>query len=103
MADAEIVVDNALGAWGSDPASFPPQVRAAYIEALRDRNTVHAIYEEYRAAATIDFAKDTEDLMGSPIVESCVRHLFFGAKVVVSTPGMKSCWAVGYMADWART
>jgi haloacetate dehalogenase len=61
MADPEIVVDNALGGWGSDRASFPAQVRAAYIEALRDPKTVHAICEEYRAAATIDFASDTED------------------------------------------
>jgi haloacetate dehalogenase len=61
MADPEIVVDDALGGWGSDRASFPPQVRAGYIEALRDAATVHAICEEYRAAATIDFARDTED------------------------------------------
>jgi haloacetate dehalogenase len=60
-ADPEIVVDDALGNWGSDRASFPPEIRAAYIEALRDPQTVHAICEEYRAAATIDFAKDTED------------------------------------------
>jgi haloacetate dehalogenase len=59
--DPEIVVDNALGEWGSDRASFPRQVRAAYIEALRDPEAVHAICEEYRAAATTDFARDTED------------------------------------------
>jgi haloacetate dehalogenase len=61
LADPEAVVDDALGGWGSDRASFPPRVRAAYIEALRDPETVHAICEEYRAAATIDFARDTED------------------------------------------
>jgi len=61
MADPEIVVDDALGNWGSDPVSFPPQVRAAYIEALRDPETVHAICEEYRAAATVDVAQDAED------------------------------------------
>jgi haloacetate dehalogenase len=60
-ADPEIVVDDAIGGWGSDRASFPPQVRAAYIAALRDTATVHAICEEYRAAATIDFARDTQD------------------------------------------
>jgi haloacetate dehalogenase len=60
-ADPAIVVENALAEWGSELDSFPPQVRAAYIEALRDHETVHAICEEYRAAATIDFAKDIED------------------------------------------
>jgi haloacetate dehalogenase len=32
----EAVVDNALGAWGSPSAVFGPEVRAAYVEALRD-------------------------------------------------------------------
>lgn len=61
MADPEAVVDNALGGWGSDRASFPPRGRAAYIEALRDPKTVHAICEEYRADTTVDFVRDTED------------------------------------------
>jgi haloacetate dehalogenase len=61
LGDPEAVVDDALGEWGSDRASFPPEVRAAYIDALRDPEAVHAICEEYRAAATIDFARDTED------------------------------------------
>lgn len=55
------VVDDALGQWGSDRASFPPEVRAAYIDALRDPATAHAICEEYRAAATIDVSRDSED------------------------------------------
>ena len=61
LADPESVVDDALGAWGSERASFPPQVRAAYIAALRDPDTVHAICEEYRATVTLDVAQDTED------------------------------------------
>jgi haloacetate dehalogenase len=61
MGDPEIVVDDALGGWGSDRASFPSQVRAAYIAALRDPEAAHAICEEYRAAATIDCAMDAED------------------------------------------
>ena len=36
-------------------------MRAAYIVALRDPTTVHAICEEYRAAATFDFAQDMND------------------------------------------
>lgn len=60
-ADPDAVVDDALAQWGSDRMCFPPQVRAAYIDALREPQTVHAICEEYRAAATIDAARDTED------------------------------------------
>jgi haloacetate dehalogenase len=57
----EVIVDDALGGWGSSPAVFPPQVRAAYVEALRDPAHIHAICEEYRAAATLDRAHDRAD------------------------------------------
>ncbi len=60
-ADPEAFVDDALGGWGSDGTSFPPPVRAAYIDALRDPRAGHAICEEYRAATGIDLASDTED------------------------------------------
>jgi haloacetate dehalogenase len=59
--DPGAVVDDALANWGSNPGSFPPAVVAAYTAALRDPATVHAICEEYRAAATIDRATDAED------------------------------------------
>jgi haloacetate dehalogenase len=57
----EAIVDSALGGWGSPIATFEPAVRAAYIDALRDPSRVHAICEEYRAAATLDRAHDEED------------------------------------------
>jgi haloacetate dehalogenase len=41
--------------------AFGSDVRAAYIEALRDPTRVHAICEEYRAAATFDHQHDLED------------------------------------------
>ncbi|PDQ21870.1 alpha/beta hydrolase [Mesorhizobium sanjuanii] len=48
------IVDNAISQWGSAADAFPAEIRAAYIEALRDPDHVHAICEEYRAAAAID-------------------------------------------------
>lgn len=60
-ADPEAVVDNALKEWGSPANAFPPEVRAAYIDALRDPEHIHAICEEYRAAATIDRQHDAAD------------------------------------------
>jgi haloacetate dehalogenase len=57
----EAIVDDALEGWGSPVAVFPPEVRAAYVEALRDPAHVHAICEEYRAAATLDRAHDQAD------------------------------------------
>lgn len=57
----EAVVDAALGGWGSPPEAFEPDVRAAYVEALRDGARVHAICEDYRAAATRDVVHDEAD------------------------------------------
>jgi haloacetate dehalogenase len=60
-ATADAVVDHALGSWGSPADVFPAEVRAAYIEALRDPAHVHAICEEYRAAASLDHEHDLQD------------------------------------------
>ena len=60
-ADPEAVVDNALNEWGSPFATFEPEVRLAYVKALRDPTHIHAICEEYRAAATIDRQHDAAD------------------------------------------
>jgi haloacetate dehalogenase len=57
----DAVVDNALSAWGSATDAFSHEVRMQYIEALRDPVRVHAICEEYRAAATLDHEHDLAD------------------------------------------
>ena len=57
----EAVVDDALAGWGSPSAIFGPEVRAEYVAALRDPSRVHAICEEYRAAATLDRLHDAAD------------------------------------------
>jgi haloacetate dehalogenase len=58
---ADVIVDNALGEWGSPQGAFPTDVRSAYIAALRDRRHAQAICEEYRAAAGIDIEHDHAD------------------------------------------
>ena len=57
----EAIVDHALSEWGTPESTFSPDVRDAYVRALRDQSHVHAICEEYRAAASIDRQHDDED------------------------------------------
>jgi haloacetate dehalogenase len=57
----DAIVDHALTGWGSPATAFPGEVRAAYVQALRDPAHVHAICEEYRAAATLDREHDRAD------------------------------------------
>jgi haloacetate dehalogenase len=58
----EAVIDNAINEWGSSLEVFPELVRKAYIEALSEADHVHAICNEYRAAAGMDREIDRADL-----------------------------------------
>jgi haloacetate dehalogenase len=92
----EAVVDDALGAWGSPAAVFGPEVRAAYVEALRDPARVHAICEEYRAAATCDREHDDADRRGG-------RRIACPVLVLWSGQGALNTWygdAGGPLALW---
>jgi haloacetate dehalogenase len=60
-AATDAIIDHALGGWGTPSTVFSPEIRAAYIQSLRDPEHAHAICEEYRAAATIDRAHDRAD------------------------------------------
>ncbi|MFG2004308.1 alpha/beta fold hydrolase [Spirillospora sp. NPDC048911] len=56
-----VLVDHMLDTWSQKPDAFPPELRAAYTAQFADPATVHAICEEYRAAATLDYAHDEAD------------------------------------------
>ncbi|RWP99691.1 alpha/beta hydrolase [Mesorhizobium sp.] len=57
----DAIVDNAIVQWGSPAEMFSATIREAYVKALRDPVHIHAICEEYRAAATIDREHDALD------------------------------------------
>jgi haloacetate dehalogenase len=92
----DAVVENALGGWGSPAAVFSDEVRAAYIAALRDPRHIHAICEEYRAAATRDRADDEADRRAG-------RRIGCPLLVLWSGHGPLSAWyadAGGPLAIW---
>jgi haloacetate dehalogenase len=78
QAAPEAVVDAALAGWGSPSTAFGPEVRAAYVAALRDPAHVHAICEEYRAAATLDRAHDDADRASGRRIECPLLALWSG-------------------------
>ncbi|GIG91361.1 alpha/beta fold hydrolase [Plantactinospora endophytica] len=57
----EVLVDFMLDTWPEVKDAIPDQVRAEYVRKFRDPGTVHAICEEYRAAATLDYERDEAD------------------------------------------
>ncbi|MFP4125106.1 MAG: alpha/beta fold hydrolase [Alphaproteobacteria bacterium] len=50
-----------LGGWGTGLAAFAPVALAEYERGIQDPATVHAMCEDYRAAATLDLAHDRAD------------------------------------------
>jgi haloacetate dehalogenase len=67
----DAVFDNPFG-----QGSFGPEVRAEYTETYRDPARVHAICEEYRAAATLDIEHDNKDRGESRRIRSPMLHLW---------------------------
>jgi haloacetate dehalogenase len=78
LAAPNTVVDDALHNWGTPASGFSADARDAYIEVLRDPAHVHAICEEYRAAATIDVEHDREDRLAGNRISCPVLALWSG-------------------------
>lgn len=57
----DTIVDHMLGAWSDRQEAIGPEVREAYRAQFRDPDHVHAICEQYRAAATLDVGHDEAD------------------------------------------
>jgi haloacetate dehalogenase len=79
-------VDYMLDHWSGDPGAFDPVARAAYVDQFRDPATVHAICEEYRAAATIDHQHDSAD-RGRRLIQCPVQVLWDGSGALGSWYG----------------
>lgn len=97
----EAIVDDALGGWGTPPAVFPPQVRAAYVDALRDSAHAHAICEEYRAAATIDREHDRAD-RGRGHRISCPLLVVWSARGPLGTWYLEESGPIALWQAWSK-
>jgi haloacetate dehalogenase len=69
--------ENAL--FRSGVEAFTPEALEEYQRCLRDPETIHAICEDYRAAATIDFAHDAEDREAARRI-TCPVRVLWGSK-----------------------
>ena len=62
------------------PGLLGPEVRAKYTETYRDPARVHAICEEYRAAATLDIEHDKKNRAESRRITCPMLHLWARSK-----------------------
>jgi haloacetate dehalogenase len=56
-----VIVNHMLDSWSEVRDAFPAGVRAQYIAKFSAPDTIHAICEQYRAAATLDHQHDEAD------------------------------------------
>lgn len=59
--DPQLFLDYMLDGWSAVPNTFSPDIRTEYLRTFSDPATIHAICEEYRAAATLDYQHDDND------------------------------------------
>jgi haloacetate dehalogenase len=57
----DVIVNHMLDAWSEVPDAFGAEVRSEYVAKFSAPDTIHAICEEYRAAATLDHQHDEAD------------------------------------------
>lgn len=98
--DPAALIDNALMHWGTNPSSFPPELKRAYIEALNSE-AVHAICEEFRAAATLDVANDEADRAAGHRI-ACPTLALWGKGGPLDTWYSASGGPLRIWQDWAQ-
>jgi haloacetate dehalogenase len=67
----DAVFDNPFG-----QGSFGEEIKSEYLETYRDPERVHAICEEYRAAASIDIEHDKKDVADGRKISCPMLHLW---------------------------
>ena len=81
--------------------SFGPDIRGEYTETYRDPERVHAICEEYRAAASLDIEHDKKDQEASRKITCPMLHLW-SAGGPLDTLYEKEGGALGIWRKWAE-
>jgi haloacetate dehalogenase len=56
-----VLVNHMLDEWSGNPDAIPPELRSEYVAKFSEPSTIHAICEQYRAAASLDYVHDQED------------------------------------------
>jgi len=80
-ADPEFYLRAKCGAWGRTPDAFTADAFADYLRCFRQPDAIHAMCEDYRAAAGIDLQHDAADAavkLSMPLLASWGADGFVG-------------------------
>jgi len=81
-ANPDVYVDRVMGSRHAGLAPFTPEALVAYRQAIRQPGAVHAMCEDYRAAATIDLEHDRADIERGHKIGCPLRVLWGEAGVI---------------------
>jgi haloacetate dehalogenase len=93
-ADPDFYLQRVMGGRHAGLGAFAPEALAEYLRCARNPDTVHAICEDYRAAATIDLEHDRAD-HDAGVKLACPLLVLWGAHGVI-----QRCFDP--MAEWRR-
>jgi haloacetate dehalogenase len=57
----DVLVNHMLDEWSDEPGAILDEVRAQYVAQFATPDAIHALCEQYRAAATLDYQQDEAD------------------------------------------
>ncbi|NUR58267.1 MAG: alpha/beta hydrolase [Catenulispora sp.] len=92
--DPRVLVEHMLDTWSDEPGAFPARLREAYVAQFSDPATVHAICEQYRAAATLDVADDEADRRDGRTISCPTLVLWSGSGAVAQWYEPLDIWRV---------
>ncbi|HXZ07780.1 MAG TPA: alpha/beta hydrolase, partial [Paraburkholderia sp.] len=81
-ANPDVYFDRVMGSGPAGLTPFAPEALAAYRQAIRQPGAVHAMCEDYRAAATIDLEHDRADVERGHKI-GCPLRVLWGEQGVV--------------------
>jgi haloacetate dehalogenase len=93
-ADPEFYLHEFMGKRSAGMRPFAPEAWAEYLRAMRDPACVHAMCEDYRAAATIDLDHDRADRDAGKKL-TCPLRILWGKQGIV-----EKCFDA--LKDWSR-
>ena len=76
--DPEFMLRNFMGGRHAGMQAFAPEAWAEYLRVARTPDAIHAMCEDYRAAATIDLEHDSEDQRSGNVLR-CPLKVLWGA------------------------
>jgi haloacetate dehalogenase len=91
--DPDYFLDHSLGTWRGTPGAFAAEALAAYHEAFRNPEMIHATCEDYRAGITCDCTFDEDDRKAGRKIQAPLLVLWGASRSRARLDEVWKAWA----------